>query len=211
MFGRRNVMAFMVLTRCSFSLLTAALLFVPTQGAGQCPGACPPFTPPTGPNLLLNSGFDNVGPCVSTWYLNGSGNCGVNSSAANWNIHSDNYGNLISTSLVSPTTLPQAIGGKFRMLHVQARGAESGVYQSLPVGLTKVVASVWVYVNYGHVVLQANSGPGGPSSWSTKTQEWEQLRICTDGSTPVERLVVWNEDPHGADFYIETAELQAVP
>src|SRR3954453_1475587 len=128
-------MTFIVSKRFSLCLLAAVLALVPTPAAGQCSGACPPFTPPTGPNLLLNAGFDNVGPCVSTWYVNGSGNCRDSSSAANWSVHSDNSGSLISTSLVSPTTLPPAVGGKFRMLHIQSKGPESGVYQDLPAGL----------------------------------------------------------------------------
>jgi hypothetical protein len=110
-----------------------------------------------------------------------------------------------------PSTL--LLGGAPRMLHIlQRHGGEGGIFQPLPPGLQKVVASAWVYVRRGHVVLQANSGNLGPSSWSTKHDEWELLRVCVDtaNGTPINWFIVWNEDPNGADFDVDRVEVRLV-
>jgi hypothetical protein len=120
-----------VSTPYSISISAALLISVSFEAAGQCPGACHPYSKPTGSNLLLNPTFDNVGPCGGvTWYQTGSGNCGAKSAAADWNIHASNACTSLAP-LFRPTTLPQEVGGKFRMLHIQSRGSESGVYQVL--------------------------------------------------------------------------------
>jgi hypothetical protein len=184
------------------------------QLSAQCPNSCPPYTPPNGPNLLQNPDFDTVGPCGTfTWWWQGSSGCAANplsSAAQAWNVHSSNQGDYISIQMV-PSTLP--IGGSPRMLHiVQRQGGEGGIYQVLPLGLTKVMASAWVFVRRGHVVLQANGGATGPSSWNSKYGEWELLRVCVDtaNGTPINWFIVWNEDPNGADFDVDRAEVKVI-
>jgi hypothetical protein len=133
----------------------------------------------------------------------GNGNCGLASAALDWNTHSSNQGALIVTQQFA-STLP--IGGQTKMVHIAARGNEAGVWQSLPAGLTQVMVSAWVNVRRGHVVLQATAGNTGPASWNIKTNEWELLRVCTDGTVPVDTIVIYNEDPSGGDFFVDRVE-----
>jgi hypothetical protein len=195
------------------SIASAFAMILVGQGrlAAQCGISCPPYTPPSGPNLLANPDFDFVGPCgTSTWWMNGSGSCLSDltaSAAKGWTIHSSNSGAMLRTYMV-PSTLP--LGGGARMLHILAGGNEGGVWQMLPLGLSKVMATAWVYVRKGHVVMQTNGGTTGPNAWSTKLNEWEQLRICTNGMVPIDMFLVYNEDPNGGDFYVDRVEVKVV-
>ena len=101
------------------------------------------------------------------------------------------------------------------MLHIIAEGSEGGVYQQLASPLPhNLMFSVWVFVKKGHVTIQSSAGMKGPSAFSEKESErpgeWEELRICTDGTAPVpvpvDTLVIYNEDPKGGDFYIDRVE-----
>jgi hypothetical protein len=133
---------------------------------------------PAGPNLVKNPNFETVGPCGTfAWTSYGSANCGFTSAAADWKLHGDNYGHPLRSYFVAPSDLP--LSGYSGMLRIIAAGNESGVYQLLPAGLTKVVASVWVKVIKGHVAFQTNGGTTGPVSWSTKINEWELLRVAS--------------------------------
>jgi hypothetical protein len=67
-----------------------------------------------------------------------------------------------------------------------------------------------VYVNRGHITMQASAGVGGPSAWSTKKGEWEELRVCTNGQVPADHVLVWNEDPNGSDFLVDRVEAYSV-
>ena len=188
--------------------LCTMVLVIPSLGWAQAALQCPPYSPPAGPNLVLNPDFETVGPCgaVTQWAM-GNGNCGTNSAALNWNIHSSNQQTFIATAWVQ-TSLP--IGGQAKMLRIVAKGNESGVWQTLPAGLTKVMATAWVNVRRGHVVMQATAGTTGPNSWNSKMNEWEELRVCTDGTVPVDTILVYTEDPTGGDFLVDRIEVKAI-
>jgi hypothetical protein len=96
------------------------------------------------------------------------------------------------------------------MLRIVAGWNESGIYQLLPAGLTRVVASVWVYVLKGKVAFRTNGGVTGPVSWRATTNEWELLRVCTDRPCPL--ICSWCiTHPAGGEFYIDRAEMKSVP
>lgn len=180
---------------------------IPHSLWGQAAVSCPAYSP-AGPNVALNPDFEAVGPCgTSTFWLMGNGPCGINSAALNWSIHSSNTGTLVATYQLQ-SSLP--IGGLAKMLRIIARGNESGVWQPLPAGMTSVMLSAWVYVRKGHVVLQANGGTSGPNAWNAKMNEWEQLRICTNGLVPVDTIVIYNEDPAGGDFLVDRVEARQI-
>jgi hypothetical protein len=180
---------------------------VPYRLWAQAATTCPAYSAP-GPNLALSPDFETEGPCgASTHWAMGTGNCGVNSAAQNWTIHSSNSGAAINTYWVT-STLP--IGGLQKMLHIVSKGNESGVWQTLPTGLTTVMVSAWVYVKTGHVVLQATAGTTGPSAWNDKYNEWEELRVCTNGTVPVDTILIWNEDPTGAEFLVDRVEARVI-
>jgi hypothetical protein len=188
---------------CLSVLVTAT----PLSLFGQAAVTCPAYSP-AGPNVALNPDFETVGPCgASTVWNMGNGACGTNSAASNWSIHSSNTGTAIATYQVQ-TTLP--IGGLTKMLRIIARGNESGVWQPLPAGMTAVMVSAWIYTRRGHVVLQATGGNTGPSAWNAKTNEWEELRVCTNGIVPVDTIVIYNEDPAGGDFLVDRVEARAI-
>ena len=52
-----------------------------------------------------------------------------------------------------------------------------------------------------------NGGNQGPGAWSTKIGEWEQLRVCTNGSLS-DRFVIYNQTPSGGEFYIDRVEVR---
>ena len=195
------------LTALSICVLAAT---IPTGLPGQTALACPAFSPP-GPNLLQNPDLETVGPCgPATWWKMGVGSCPGNltaSAAQGWTTHSSNQGALIKTSLVT-SSLP--IGGLTKMLHIVTGGNEGGVFQLAPTGLTKIMFSAWVFVRTGHVLLLANSNNTGPYSWNSKVGEWELLRICTDGTVPVNLIGVLNVDAAGSDYFLDRLELRTI-
>ena len=105
--------------------------------------------------------------------------------------------------------MPGPGGG--RMLAVRAGGNEGGVYQLLNTP-AKVMFSVWVWVNRGKVVIGSHAMVNqSPYAWSTKTNEWEQLRICTNGANPTGMFFVYNQDPTGGSFYVDRVEIRQIP
>jgi hypothetical protein len=48
-------------------------------------------------------------------------------------------------------------------------------------------------------------------AWSTKNGEWEQLRVCTDGTVRPDWFVIYNQDPRGGEFYVDRVEVRALP
>ena len=171
--------------------------------------AGPPFGF-VGPITVKNASFEQVGPNGSPTTWNPGDPTPPPSAAKAWFMHTDNFGASVTSELV-PTSVPGPGGGK--MLHFIAGGNEGGVYQDLrqyyPAGVpASVMFSVWVLVRSGHVAVQPNGGTSGPVAWSTKVGEWEQLRVCTDGTVPVDLMVIYNQDPAGGDFYIDRVEVK---
>jgi hypothetical protein len=188
------------------------------QAAPSAATICPPFNFITAINHADNPSFETVGsngnpsicaaPCVAP----------QESAADQWTIHSDNFGAAVSTrleplSVLDPRREPFGTDPKAqkRMLHIIAGGGEGGVYQRHRTSPARLMFQVWVYVHSGHVVVQANGGNLGPAAWSTKKDQWEELRVCTDGTVPTDVLVVYNEDPAGGDFFIDRAEAREIP
>jgi hypothetical protein len=139
---------------------------------------------------------------------------GVHSAAAKWFVHGDNQGDPVFTSLTT-TTVPHGTdpGEGTKMIHVESIGNESGVYQPLPAELihSKLLYSVWVNVQKGHVAIQIGSFVGGPGGWSTKHNQWEELRVCSNGNPaapPQDTVLIYNEDPAGGKFDIDRVEVR---
>jgi hypothetical protein len=156
-----------------------------------------------GVNLLKNPSFETIGPNgpVTNWPANPS----TNSAAADWTTHSSNNNAPLITKWEPSTKQP---GGK--MIHVIAGGNEGGVIQMLPQGLSKIDASVWVYVRKGYVIMQANGGAAAIYAKSTTTGKWELLQFKTDGSTPIDYFIVLNQDPQGGEFLADLASVTCI-
>jgi hypothetical protein len=122
-----------------------------------------------------------------------------------------NPGSVVKTQCV-PTTAPGP--NYFTMMQVTTNKANTGILQTPnPIGATKTMFSVYVFVKKGGVQIRSGTSGTtlGSTSHSIKKGEWEQLRVCTDGSVNVNQLVIQGTDPTGSDFYVDRAELYRMP
>lgn len=184
------------------------------QGASQAQAqnvgaaaACPPQRFANNLNLAANPGFE-IGPPLGVAVTFPPGPIPTPSAAPGWFMHTDNFNALVSTRHV-PTTVPGPGGA--RMLHVTARSFEGGVYQRVANAPRRVMFSVWVKVVFGQAVIGANAMMGQtPNSFSTKIGEWEQLRVCTDGTWPTDMFYVYNSAAGGGQFYMDRVEIRQI-
>jgi hypothetical protein len=166
---------------------------------------CPPIGFVNGVNLAVNPSFE-VGPGFAAWP---PGPVPPPSAAVGWFMHTSNNNALVTSSLV-PTTVPGPGGA--RMLFFRAGGNEGGIYQTIANSPARVMFSVWVKVMLGQVVIGAHNMLGmTPYSWSTKLNEWEQLRVCTNGTNPTGYFFIANETATGGAFYVDRVEIKAIP
>lgn len=198
-----------------FLLATLTVALFGASGAvfGGAGLVCPPNTLGT-TNLVkggsVNGGsFENCGP-KKTWTLANPGN-GL-SANTNWTIHSNNSPDTkpVTTECI-PSTAPGPNWQK--MLHVEAGAQESGVFQDLrPSVPLKVMFSAWVFVNKGPVWIAAHgtTNPANPAAASTKIGQWDQPRVCTDGTIAPDIFSIYNQDGTGGDFYVEKVESRQI-
>lgn len=194
----------------------AALCLAAVSARAQSPAAssCPPYFG-IGPNIAGNSSFEVPAPSVPVgdlvcWSQGDPTVPPPTSAAKGWLMHTDNAEHTICTALRTPTDAPGPAGS--RKLLVRAGANEGGVYQPVNVDPAKsYMFSVWVYVLAGHVGIQSRGTVGGPTSFSTRTGEWEQLRVCTKSLANTDMLVVFNQAPTGGSFYVDRAELREIP
>jgi hypothetical protein len=191
----------------TFALLALLLPAVASADPGAA-NACPPIGFLNATNYAQNASFETVGPNGSNVFWQNGQPTPVPAASASWFMHSSNAGAPVQSQIV-PTNVPGPGGA--RMLRFVAGGNEGGVYQMVPNPPAKMMFSVWVKVMRGHVAVQAHGGNMGPVAWSTKRGEWEQLRVCTDGSVPTNMLVIYNQDPAGGEFYVDRVEARAIP
>ncbi len=174
--------------------------------------ACPPPEfDANASNLLRNSSFEEAGPRGRSASFPGRDGAedDARSAAAHWTMHTANPA-TVTTRLVKS----QRLGTGALMLHISAGSNEGGVYQLFARddhGPRRVVASVWVFVRRGRVVLATgNEGITPYSSFSTTTGQWEQLRLCSDGTTTNNWFVVYSTAVEGSDFYVDMARVSKV-
>ena len=169
---------------------------------------CPPFSFVNNINLAKNPSFEVAGPNgpSTTWHAGGPDN--PPSAANNWIMHSNNAQAPVSSKLEA-TNVPGPGGAK--MLHFIASGVESGIYQRQDTAPAKLMFSVWLFVKSGHVGVATSGGTSGPAAYSTKHGEWEQLRVCTDGTVPSGFFIIWNQDANGGDFFVDRVEIRETP
>jgi hypothetical protein len=164
---------------------------------------CPPLSFVTGVNLAVNPSFERGG--TSQTWPPGTGQ----SAATGWWMHSSNDSATVISSRVA-TTVPGP--GGLKMLAFKAGGNEGGVYQIINNAPRKVMFSVWVKVMSGKVVIGANGMVNQtPYSWSTKIGEWEQLRVCTDGTYDTGYFFIVQNLPMGGFFYADRVEIKEIP
>jgi hypothetical protein len=169
---------------------------------------CPPFSFVNNTNLAKNPSFEVVGPNGPSTSWQAGGPDYPPSAANNWIMHTNNARAPVSSKL-EPTNVPGS--GSAKMLHFIAGGVESGIYQRQDTAPAKLMFSVWIFVKSGHVGIATSGGTSGPAAFSTKHGEWEQLRVCTDGTVPSGYFVIWNQDSTGGDFFVDRAEIRETP
>lgn len=194
---------------------TAALALACTAALAQSPSAsqCPGFSiSPV--NLAVNPGFEAPGAGgpvapVACWQIGDS--LPATSAAAGWLMHTSNDGARVCSRLVE-STAPGPNGR--RMLAFMAGSNEGGIYQdvrSIVDPARAYMFSAWVLVRSGKVGMSGTGSVGGPSSFSTKIGEWEQLRVCTNSRAVTDILSIYNQDPAGGMFYVDRVELREIP
>lgn len=190
---------------------TAAALAGAAQAASPAASACPDYVFLSG-NLALNASFETpaagVPLGIAKCWQNGDPSP-VTSAAAQWQMHSSNAGATVCSTLV-PGSAPGPGGN--HLLAFRAGGNEGGIYQTHALDPKKAyMFSVWVMVRSGQVAIQSRAMTGGPVAWTSKTGEWEQLRVCTNSLSNTDMLVVFNQAPGGGVFYVDRAELREIP
>jgi hypothetical protein len=186
-------------------IATAFAAAVPLHCLAQAASQCPPYNFINSVNLALNPSFERCsGP--KSWKAGDPYH--APSAASDWVMSTSNAQDPVFSECVV-TTAPGPNGAQ--MLHFVAGGGEGGVIQFLPSAPAKVMFSAWVYVKSGHVVIQPHGGGGGPSAWSSKLGEWEQLRVCSDGSVATDAYIIVNNDAAGGEFYVDRVEIRQTP
>lgn len=191
--------------------IAALVLVVPATIRAEPASAtlCPPMGfPDPLQNLASNPGFEISCSTIAVSCQGPTCNPPPPSAAAGWTMHSDNSGSKITTKCV-PTKVPEK-GGAW-MLQVITNGYESGVFQTLPPSQARRMFSAWVRVRKGLVQLQLQGGATGPAAHSTKIGEWEELRICTDGSVDSYVVVIYNQAKGGGTFEVDRVEVRDTP
>lgn len=162
-------------------------------------------------NLATNPSFEfGIGPQAFP-----PGSPTKPSAATGWDMHTSNTLAPVRTARVAlpfpgvpnPPGPSQSVGK--RMLHITSGSVEGGVTQTIFGSPARVMFSIWVYVRKGRVFLELNSN-GNPGAWTTKQNEWEQIRACTDGSVSGGYYALLNEDINGGDFFIDRAEIREI-
>ena len=189
--------------------LACATALAQSSAASQCPG----FSVST-LNLASNPGFELPAPNVpagdSTCWQGGRP-LPATAAAAGWLMHTSNDGARVCSRLIDSTT-PGPSGR--RMLAFRAGSNEGGIYQDVRAVVDPARAylfSAWVFVRSGKVGMSGTGGIGGPTSFTTKTGEWEQLRVCTNSRATTDILSIYNQDPAGGTFFVDRIELREIP
>jgi hypothetical protein len=196
------------------AVLVAALVAAQAAQAGPSPAnqACPNYFFNSG-NLAKNPSFEVPEPGTTAgqnvcWSQGGA--AFPPSAAAGWGMHSSNTMAPVCSRLV-PGSAPGPGGSS--MLLFRAGSNEGGIYQN-QAGLDpkkSYMVSVWIYTVSGQVAIQSNSFVGGPFAFTSKLGEWEQLRVCTNGLTSTNQLVIYNQAVTGGSFYADRVELREMP
>jgi hypothetical protein len=198
-----------LLAAASALALVSSAAVAQSSAASQCPGFSLSET-----NLAVNPGFELPARPMqareATCWQNGDP-LPANSVAAGWQMHTSNSGAKVCSLLIESTT-PGPSGR--RMLAFRADGNEGGIYQDVRGIVDPARAylfSAWVYVLAGKVGISGTNSPGGPSSFTTKLGQWEQLRVCTNSRAVTDILSIYNQDAAGGRFFVDRVELREIP
>ncbi len=198
-----------LLAAASTLALASSAAIAQSSAASQCPGFSISET-----NLAVNPGFElPTGPRpagAAVCWQNGDP-LPAQSAAAGWQMHTSNAGARVCSQLIDSTT-PGPSGR--RMLAFRAEGNEGGIYQDVRGIVDPARAylfSAWVFVRSGKVGMSGTGSMGGPSSFTTKIGQWEQLRVCTNSRAVTDILSIYNQDAAGGTFYVDRIELREIP
>jgi hypothetical protein len=157
-------------------------------------------------NLLQNPDFDLARPSEPP-PLAGSGVGGL-SAAEYWTLW--NNPDAVTTTRLEPTTRPGRSG---RMLRIETTAPACGLVQqwaATDTGPVASIASAWVFVIRGSVVLgSGNGGNTGADTASTSQGRWELLEAAS-GRSPVNELIIYAADAEGAEYLVDEVSVHAM-
>jgi len=160
------------------------------------------LAPARAANLLVNGNFNLgvAGPVVVQLPNGGAGN----SAANNWTVWL-NSGGTITTELQPSAIVPQG-----KRIHVTTNIPVAGLVQVFAPfngGPTKVYACAWIFLVKGQVAIgTGNGGNTGTDQVLKKIGSWELVEI-SNGVTPANEFIIYSISPGGAEFYVESAEI----
>ena len=191
------------------SALACSAALAQSSAASSCPGFS---ISPT--NVAINPGFElpaaNLPVGQTTCWQNGDP-LPLNSAAAGWVMHTSNAGARVCSRLINSTT-PGPNGR--RMLAFRAGGDEGGIFQDVRGIVDPARAymfSAWIFVRSGKVGMSGSNSTAGPSAFTIKIGQWEQLRVCTNSRAVTDILSIYNQDPAGGTFFVDRIELREIP
>lgn len=197
--------------RATCLLAALAITWPGAHAASPAASACPDYFFLSG-NLALNDSFETPksGTIAGDDVCWQAGDAPLpTSAAAEWLMHTSNNSAPVCSRL-RRTNVPGP-GGAF-MLEFKAGSSEGGVYQNQALDPARAyMFSVWVKVRSGQVAIQSRASTGGPVAWTSKTGEWEQLRVCTNSLIDTNQLVIYNQAATGGTFYVDRVELREIP
>jgi hypothetical protein len=192
--------------------VVAAVAFnVPTAATASGLATCPPRRVIDG-NLAENASFEDPHPEVfpGQQACSHNGNPARPASAADhWFMYGSRNGTTVCSRMIE-STAPSPNGS--RMLRIAASSDNAGVYQKHILDPGKgYMLSAWVLVRRGKVGIRFSRAADGPTAWTTRLDEWEQLRICASGLSASESILIFNQDPGGGIFHVDGVELREIP
>jgi hypothetical protein len=157
-------------------------------------------------NLVQNPSFDRPRATVPP-PLTGSAVAG-SSAAEDWTVW--NNPDALTTTRLEPTTRPGASG---QMLRIETTAPACGLVQQwapTDTGPAEAIASAWVFVIRGSVILgSGNGGDTGADTASTTQGRWELLEAAS-GRSPVNELIVYAADAGGAEYLVDEVSVRAM-
>jgi len=197
--------------RVACIVAAAALVWPGAHAASPAASSCPDYFF-LSDNLALNPSFETPtpGPAAGAKVCWQAGDPPFPASAAaEWQMHTSNSSATVCSRLVH-SSVPGPGGAT--MLEFKAGSNEGGIYQSHALDPARAyMFSVWVKVRSGQVAIQSRASTGGPVAWTSKTGEWEQLRVCTNSLIDTNMLVIYNQAATGGTFYVDRVELREIP
>jgi hypothetical protein len=167
------------------------------------------WLPAQAQNLVQNPGFETVGPNGSSTVSTQSGSSFVGISAASnwavWNFGSSSGVNTVTTTRITPSTLP---GGQTAMLRVSNTTGVGAVYQGVSSLSGPATATLSLLVTSGQVLVDLSLGGGPPDGFilTGATADWTTFVFTSSG--PADQIRIFANAPN-TTFFVDNVSVTA--